>query len=189
MAFNAQLPNYFRQFDATGGQLLDGFVDQSNPAMNPLAAQTQSEVASAGQSELSQLQSQISDLVSGSASQASAATLPASLAANTTPALTSTATLPTGISTAPTPGPVTTATHPVAPVIPGLGLSSTTGIGSAPATVHNPGSTSGTIQAGGANPIGLTMEQILAAHGGSVPASGLQFDSGYNKNLPLRGRG
>ena len=113
MAFNAQLPNYFRQFDATGGQLLDGFMGQSDPAMNPLAAQTPGEIASAGQSQLSDLQSQISQLISGSAGQASAATLPASLAANPTPALTSTATLPAGLSTPPTPGPVTTTINPV----------------------------------------------------------------------------
>jgi hypothetical protein len=125
MAFNAQLPNYFRQFDATGGQLLDGFMDQAGPAQNPLAAQTQSEVASAGQSELSQLQSQISDLISSSAGQASAATLPSSLAANPTPALTSTATLPAGLSTPATPGQITTTTNPGAPVVEWLGLSST----------------------------------------------------------------
>lgn len=112
MAFNAQLPDYFRQFDATGGQLLDGFMDQANPAENPLAAQTPGEIASAGQGELSQLQSQISDLISGSAGKASAATLPASVAANPTPTLTSTATIPSGLSTAPTPGPVTTTTTP-----------------------------------------------------------------------------
>jgi hypothetical protein len=181
MALNAQLPNYFSQFDLTGGGLLDASANQSNPAVNPLAVQTQGQSASAGQSEISQLQSQISDLISGSAGQASAAALPSSISANTTPALTSTATLPDGLSTPATPGPVTTTTNASAPTVPGLGLSSTTGIGAVPATAINPGSTSAS-PSWALGPSDLTMEQIQASHGGSVPASGLQAQPGYDQN-------
>lgn len=113
MAWNAApLPSYFRQFDLSGGQLSSDMSDPMAGTGDPLAAQTPGMLANDTQSQLSQLQNQISQLISGSASQSTAATLPASLTANTTPASTSLATLPAGLSTSPTPGPTTTTTIP-----------------------------------------------------------------------------
>jgi len=117
MAWNAQLPSYFNQFDATGGSLVATVPDQVGAQQNPLAAKTPAEIAASTQDQLAQLQSQMSSAVGASAGAIAPGTTAS--VANTTPALTSTASIPASLGLTPaTPGAgtTTTTTPPLAQV-------------------------------------------------------------------------
>src|ERR1035437_1471379 len=107
MAWNAQLPDYFKQFDATGGSLSVNVPDTMGTQSNPLASSMSDQLQNQNQSQLSELQNQISQLMGSSSS----AIAPAAAPANTTPTLTSNAAIPSSLSLTPsTPGAGTTTT-------------------------------------------------------------------------------